>query len=93
MNRFGPTGLAGARHRPAIQESGCYWVELTCLVKVTHCGVVIFQTCVVVIALGQYRLAKIGLKSERGFGCLPRLFTQGDRWLKSQCAVAARIDV
>ena len=30
---------------------------------------------IVVIALGQYGLAEIGLKSERGFGCLPRLFT------------------
>ena len=55
----------------------------TCLLKVTHRGVVILQAGVVVIALGQYGLAEIGLKSERGFGCLPCLFTQRDRWLKS----------
>ena len=24
-SRSGPTGLASARHRPAIPESGCYW--------------------------------------------------------------------
>src|SRR5438067_5156767 len=40
-----------------------------------------------------HRLAEIGLKSERGFGCLPCLFTEGDRWLKSLCAVADRINV
>ena len=57
--------------------------ELTCLFKVTHCGVVIFQTSVVVISFGQHGLAKVGLKSERGFGCLPCLFTQGDSWLKT----------
>ena len=56
--------------------------ELTCLLKVTHRGVVILQAGVVIISLGQYGLAEIGLKSERGFGCLPRLFTKGDRWLK-----------
>src|SRR5437899_11243609 len=64
--------------------------ELTCLLKVTHRGVVILQTGVVVIALGQYGLAEIGLKSERGFGCLSRLLTEGDRWLKILCNVAAR---
>ena len=57
--------------------------ELTRLLKVTHRGVVILQTGVVVIALGKQRLAEIGLKSERGFGCLPCLFTQGDSWFKS----------
>src|SRR5439155_15586453 len=56
--------------------------ELTCLLKVTHRGVVIFQTGVVVKSLGMQRLAEIGLKSERGFGCLPRLFTEGDCRLK-----------
>src|SRR5207247_11453904 len=39
------------------------------------------------------RLAEIGLESERGFGCLPCLFTEGDRWLNSLCAVADRINV
>ena len=36
--------------------------ELTCLLKVTHRGVVILQASVVVIALSQQRLAEIGLK-------------------------------
>src|SRR5206468_8959914 len=64
--------------------------ELTCLLIVTHRGVVILQAGVV-IAHGQYGLAKVGLKSERGFGCLPRLFTEGGRWLKSSVEVATRI--
>src|SRR5882724_5996637 len=37
--------------------------ELTCLFKVTHCGVVILQASVIVLALGQHGLAEIGLKS------------------------------
>ena len=61
--------------------------------KVTHRSVVIVQAGVVIIALGQDGLAQIGLKSERGFGRLPRLFTQSDCWLKSQCEVAERIRV
>src|SRR6266513_1399177 len=65
----------------------------TRLLKVTQRGVVILQARVVVITLGQYRLAKIGLKSESSFGCLPCLFTQADRGLKSRCDVAARINV
>ena len=40
-----------------------------------------------VIALGHQRFAEIGLKSERGFGCLPCLFTEGDGWLKTLCDV------
>src|SRR5437667_12661042 len=67
--------------------------KLTCLLKIMHRGVVIFQAKVVVSSLGQYSLAKVGLKSERGFGCLPCFFTQGDRWLKSLCEVAARINL
>src|SRR5512133_3650523 len=67
--------------------------ELACLLKVTHSGVVILQAGVVVISLGMQCLAEIGLKSQRGFGCLPCLFTQGDRWLKSLVAVARRINV
>ena len=66
--------------------------KLTCLLKVTHCGVVILQAGVVVRSLSQYGLAEIRLKSERGFGCLPCLFTQRGRWLKNLCEVAARID-
>src|SRR5205809_3961263 len=57
--------------------------ELTCLLKITHRGVVISQAGVVVKSIGMQRLAEIGLKSERGFGCLPRLFAEGDRWWKS----------
>src|SRR2546430_15983350 len=65
----------------------------TCLLKVTHRSVVILQAGVVVISLGQYGLAEIGLQSECSFGRLPCLFTQGDRWLKSQCDIAARFYV
>src|SRR4029077_10923978 len=53
--------------------------ELTCSLKVPHRGVVILQAGVVVISLGQYGLTEIGLKRQRGFGCLPRLFTESDR--------------
>ena len=67
--------------------------ELTCLLKVTHRRVVILEAGVVVIALGMDGLTEIGLKTERGFGCLPCLFTEGDRWLKSPRAVADRINV
>ncbi len=62
------------------------------MLKVTHRGVVILEAGVVVISLGMQRLAEIRLKSERGFGCLPRLFTEGDRWFKIQCDVAARFN-
>ena len=67
--------------------------ELTCLLKVTHRSVVIFQTGVVIIPLGQYGFAEIGLKSERRFSCLPGLFAEGNRWLQSECEIAERIDV
>src|SRR5437870_9521714 len=59
--------------------------ELTCLLKVTHRGVVILEAGVVIISLGPHGLAEVGLKSERGFGCQPRLFTEGGCWLKKQC--------
>src|SRR5438094_2289128 len=36
--------------------------------------------------------AEIGLKSERVFGCLPCLFTQGEGWLQCLCDVADRIN-
>src|SRR5439155_1528052 len=67
--------------------------ELTCLLKVTHSGVVILQTGVVILSLCQYSLAEIGLKSECCFGCLPCLFTESDCLLKSRCSVADRINV
>ena len=57
--------------------------ELSCLLKVTHRGVVIFEAGVVVISLGQYGLAEIGLKSERSFSGLSRLIAEGFRWLES----------
>src|SRR5205823_10961111 len=67
--------------------------QLPCLLKVTHGSVVILQAIVVIIAFGQDGLAEVGLKSECGFGCLACLFTQGERWLKIQCAVAKRINI
>src|SRR5882724_3119129 len=93
--RLAPVPLAspprdiGQRFRNA----GAIGQELTCLLKVTHGGVVILQAGVVVITLGQYGLTKVGLKTQRSFGCLSRLFTQSDRWLKSLCAVAPRFHV
>jgi hypothetical protein len=47
----------------------------------------------VVISLGQYGLAEIGLKGERGFGGLPCLFTERGCWLKSDLEIAERICV
>src|SRR5438105_12250822 len=67
--------------------------KLTCLFKVTHRSLVILQAGVVVISLGNYGLAEIGLKGERGFSCLTHLFTERGRWLKSQGEIAERIDV
>src|SRR5262249_52122171 len=67
--------------------------ESLCLLEVTDRGVVIPKTCVVIVSFGQYRLAEIGLKSESGFGCLPRLFAQGGCRLKNRCDVATRIYV
>ena len=56
--------------------------ELTCLLIVTHRRLEITQATVMVKALGHQGFAEIGLKSERGFGRLPRLFPQGDRGLE-----------
>ena len=83
--RLAPVPLASPplQIRQRFRNQAVIRQELTCLLKVTHRGVVIPQAGVMVIALGQYGLAEIGLKSERGFGCLPRLFAQGDRWLKT----------
>src|SRR5439155_7648612 len=83
--RLAPVQLASPplQKRQRLKNSATIRQELTCLLKVTHRGVVILQAGVVVISLGMQRLAEIGLKSERGFGCLPRLFAQGDRsWKK-----------
>src|SRR5207248_5084403 len=93
--RLAPVQLASPplQKRQRLKNPAAIRQELTCLLKVTHRGVVISQAGVVVISLGQYGLAEIGLKSEGGFGRLPCLFAEGDRWLKSRCAVAARINV
>src|ERR1700757_4611242 len=50
------------------------WEKRTCLLKVTHGRVVILEAGVVIIALSPYSLAEVGLKSERSFGGLSRLF-------------------
>ena len=65
----------------------------TRLLEITLRSAIIFQASVVVKALGQYGLAEIRLKRKRGFGCLPRLFTQNERWLKSQRDISACFDV
>src|SRR5438067_3988866 len=93
--RFAPVQLASPplQKRQRLKNPATIRQELACLLKVTHRGVVILQAGVVVISLGMQRLAEIGLKSERGFGCLPRLFAEGDRWWKSLVAVAGRINV
>src|SRR5262249_10429932 len=67
--------------------------KLTCLLKVTHRRVVIFQAGVIVIPPCQYGLAEIWLKSERRFSCLPRFLTERDRRLKTQREIAERIDI
>ena len=64
---------------------------MPCLLEISFRSVVIPETRVVVISLGMQRLAQIGLKSKRGFGCLPRFFAERDRWLKSLCDIAARL--
>jgi hypothetical protein len=65
----------------------------TCLLKVTQRSVVILQAGIVVIALGYYGFAQIGLKSDRCLGCLPCFFTESDRWLETLYDVAGRIRV
>src|SRR5262249_15089370 len=67
--------------------------ESPCLFKVMHGCVVIFQAGVVVISLGQYRLAEIGLESQRRFSSPARLLPELDCWLKSECEIAERINV
>ena len=44
--------------------------KLTCLFKITHGCVIIFQTSIVIISFSQYGFAKIGLEGERCFRCL-----------------------
>src|SRR5438093_4854510 len=91
--RLAPVQLASPplQKRQRLKNPAAIRQELTCLLKVTHRGVVISQAGVVILAFGQYGLAEIGLKTEGDFGCLPRLFAEGDRWLKSRCAVTGGI--
>src|SRR5262249_60358231 len=58
--------------------------KLTCLLKVTHRRVVIFQAGVIVIPPGQSALAGIWLNSERRFSGRPRFLTERDRLLETQ---------
>src|SRR4051794_6891561 len=62
--------------------------KLACLLKIADGRVVILQATVVVIASGQHRLAELGLKSQRRFGCLPGFLTKGGRALNNNGAVA-----
>src|SRR5205823_11783238 len=66
---------------------------LTCLLKVPHCGVVILQTGIAVIPHRHQSFAEIGLKSKRGFGCLPCLLAKGSRWLQSQLEITTVVHV
>src|SRR5438874_12839182 len=93
--RLAPVPVASSplQKRQRLKNPAVIRQELACLLKITHRGVVISQAGVVVPALGQYGLAEIGLKSEGGFGCLPRLFAEGDCWWKSVAAVAVRINI
>src|SRR6266487_2381974 len=61
------------------------------LLKVTHCGVVILQAGIAVIAHRHERLAKVGLKLKRSFRCLPCLFAKSSRWLQSQLEITTGI--
>ena len=93
--RFAPVPLAAPPFQigQRLRNPTTIRQERTSLLKVANCGVVIPETGVVIIALRPNGLAKVRLKSERGFGCLPCLFPQGQRWLKSICEVAACLNV
>ena len=67
--------------------------EVTCLLKIVHRGVVLFQTGVVVIPFREYGFSEIRLESERGFSSLSGLVAEGFRWLKSECQITERINV
>src|SRR5262249_4843976 len=67
--------------------------ELTRLFKVMHRCVVIFQTGVVVVSLGQYGFAEIRLESERRFSSPACLLPQLDCWLERECEIAESINV
>ena len=76
-----------------MKDSAIVRQKRACLLKVTHGGIVILQTRIVIIALGEHCLAQIGLKSDRSFGCLPCFFTKGVRRLKIHGVVTDRIGV
>src|SRR5262249_60454806 len=93
--RFAPVPLASSAREigQRFRNPAAIGQKRTCLLKVTHRSVVILQAGVVIKSLGKYGLAQIGLKSERGFDCLPCFFTQGHRWLKTLYYITNRIRV
>src|SRR4030095_1692318 len=66
---------------------------LACLLKVPHCSVVILQAGIAVIPHRHQTLAEIGLKSKRGFGCLPCRLAKGSRWLPRQVELTQGLHV
>src|SRR4051794_4856868 len=91
--RFAPVPLPSPPHDRSqrLRNAAVIREQWKCLLKVTHRGVVILQTAVMVLALGLNSLAQIGLQSKGGFGGLARLFTQSSGWLQSQRDVSERI--
>src|SRR5437016_13433136 len=65
--------------------------RLACLLKVPYCGVVILQAGIAVIPHRHQSFAEIGLKSKRGFGCLPSLPAKGGRRLQSQLEITTGV--
>ena len=51
------------------------------LLEIIHRSGVVLQAGIVIKALGEHSLAKIGLKSQCGFGCLSRFFSKDGGWL------------
>src|ERR1700719_1705712 len=71
-----------------LEDSAVIRQELACSLKVTLRRVLVFQDGGIVTPLGQYGLTEIGLKSDRGAGCLAGFRAQGGRRLESQGVVA-----
>src|SRR4029453_13377710 len=91
--RLAPVVLASPplQKRQRLKNPAAIRQGLGGLLKINTRGVVISQAGVVVKSLRMQRLAEIGLKSERDFGCLPRLFAKSDCWLKNR-SIADRIN-
>src|SRR4030095_8874748 len=66
---------------------------LACWLTGPYVGVVVLQAGIAVIPHRHQSLAEIGLKSKRGFGCLPCLLAKGSRWLQSQLEITTGIHV